>query len=262
MGLFDWLFIGMFCGFIALDKLYSARQFPAIAWWKFKGVTSFVLYFVLAGYSPLLWDRALGQFSIFDASSQPIWLSVPIGLCVLEAGIYFWHRMLHRFDFLWRWFHQMHHSAERIDIFGVFYFHPLDTLGWSLFGSISLVGIYGMQGEHAAIVNLIAAFLAMFSHSNIKTPRWIGYFIQRPEAHAVHHQQGVHQKNFAELPIFDILLGTFENPKEWNHQAGFYNGASSRILDVLFGRDISKPKNCLTKNSRQDDSAKASRTLP
>ena len=35
-----------------------------------------------------------------------------------EAGTYVWHRSMHSSNALWRIFHQMHHSAERIDSFG------------------------------------------------------------------------------------------------------------------------------------------------
>tara|TARA_B100000965_G_scaffold386184_1_gene388202 strand:+ start:1134 stop:1253 length:120 start_codon:yes stop_codon:yes gene_type:complete len=34
---------------------------------------------------------------------------------------------------------QMHHSAEVVDSIGAFYFSPLDMIGFTLLGSISLV---------------------------------------------------------------------------------------------------------------------------
>lgn len=41
-----------------------------------------------------------------------------------------WHRTMHRVHWLWRSFHQMHHSAERLDSYRAFYFSPLDTVGF------------------------------------------------------------------------------------------------------------------------------------
>jgi len=38
------------------------------------------------------------------------------------------HRTLHNVPLLWRWTHQMHHSAERMDLAGLSYTHPFDTL--------------------------------------------------------------------------------------------------------------------------------------
>jgi sterol desaturase/sphingolipid hydroxylase (fatty acid hydroxylase superfamily) len=79
----------------------------------------------------------------------------------------------------------------------------------------------------------------MFQHANIKTPRWLGYLIQRPESHSVHHQRGRHAMNYSRLPIFDILFGTFENPEYFQSESGFYPGASRRILAMLGGVDVS-----------------------
>jgi hypothetical protein len=39
-----------------------------------------------------------------------------------------------------------------------------------------------------------------------------------------------------------MLFGTFRNPKDFDHQTGFYNGASKRIWDMLRSKDISTPK--------------------
>jgi sterol desaturase/sphingolipid hydroxylase (fatty acid hydroxylase superfamily) len=84
--------------------------------------------------------------------------------------------------------------------------------------------------------------LTIFQHSNIKTPVWLGYLVQRPEAHAIHHAKGIHAYNYAGITLFDILFGTFKNPKNYEHESGFYQGASSKIKDMLLFRDISKHK--------------------
>ena len=57
----------------------------------------------------------------------------------------------------------------------------------------------------------------------------------------MHHAQGIHRYNYSDLPLFDILFGTFRNPETFEHPTGFYNGASSRIGDMLLGRDVSVP---------------------
>lgn len=35
-----------------------------------------------------------------------------------------------------------------------------------------------------------------------------------PEIHCVHHQEGLHSYNFSGLPVWDMLFGTFRNPRE------------------------------------------------
>ncbi len=88
---------------------------------------------------------------------------------------------------------------------------------------------------------LITNFLAIFQHANIKTPQWIGYLVQRPEAHTIHHGQGIHRYKYSDLSVFDILFGTFRNPEEHENETGFYPGASEKIGDMLLFKDISQP---------------------
>ena len=40
----------------------------------------------------------------------------------------------------------------------------------------------------------------------------------------------------------DMIFGTFENPKNYQKETGFYDGASNRIKDMLLFRDVSKKK--------------------
>lgn len=238
LSFFDWVFIGMFAGFIVLDQLVRARRFPAVSGWRLKGIASFIVYFYLAGYSPILWDNSLGAYTLFDASSLPQAVAIPVGFLVLQFGIYWWHRMMHNVDFVWRWLHQMHHSAERVDIFGAFYFHPFDMIGWAFIGSLMLVGVFGLSGEAAAVVNTMAAFCSMFQHTNIRTPHWLGYIVTRPESHSVHHEQDHHANNYGDIPLFDMVFGTFVNPKNWNKKAGFFDGSCGRLVDLLLGRKL------------------------
>ena len=92
-------------------------------------------------------------------------------------------------------------------------------------------------------------FLAVFQHAGVRTPGWLGALIQRPESHAIHHQQGVHAYNYADLPLWDMVFGTYRNPQTALPRApvGFYDGASSRIVDMLRFRDVSKPAGCARK---------------
>ena len=49
-----------------------------------------------------------------------------VGIVVMEGAIYAWHRTEHNVGFLWRAFHQIHHSPRRVDIPGSVLFHPLE----------------------------------------------------------------------------------------------------------------------------------------
>ena len=77
------------------------------------------------------------------------------------------------------------------------------------------------------------AFNAAFQHANIATPRWLGYLVQRPESHAVHHAQSVHHYNFSDLPLWDMVFGTFVNPEKADFAVGFWKGASAELGGML-----------------------------
>ena len=94
----------------------------------------------------------------------------------------------------------------------------------------------------SACVISFGFFCACFQHANIRTPRWLGYIVQRPESHSVHHGRGVHAYNYTDLPIFDLLFGTFKNPEHHEVEAGFYDGASRRLGQLLLGVDVNSPK--------------------
>ncbi len=237
-GLYHFIAFGLFAAFVAADLLVRARAFPEVALWPLKGLAFFALYFAVATFAPLLWDGWLGGHRLVDAAALPFWVQVAGGFVALEFGIYVWHRTMHNAPFLWRWFHQMHHSAERVDIWGAFYFHPFDMIGWALLGSLALVLGFGISAEAAIWINVAATFLSMFTHANIKTPRWLGYIVARPESHALHHERGVHGRNYADVPWFDMIFGTFENPRSFDGEVGFYDGGSKRLGAMLAGRSI------------------------
>ena len=66
-------------------------------------------------------------------------------------------------------------------------------------------------------------------------PTGSAYIFQRPESHCVHHQEGLHSFNYADLPLWDMLFGTFRNPKEWQSRCGFgaLNIVSPKCSSVL-----------------------------
>ena len=237
-GLYHYLALGLFAAFAAVDLIARAHPFPPVRHWKLKGLAFTFLYFAAATYAPLLWDGWLGRYQLFDGSALPLWAQIMGGFLALELGVYVWHRSMHNVDFLWRWFHQMHHSAERVDIWGAFYFHPFDMLGWAFIGSLALVLGFGITAEAAIVINVVATFTGMFQHANLKTPRWVGYLVQRPESHSHHHERGVHARNYGDLPVFDMLFGTFHNPPDFAAECGFYDGGSERLGAMLAGRKI------------------------
>jgi sterol desaturase/sphingolipid hydroxylase (fatty acid hydroxylase superfamily) len=224
--------------FAILDFVAPARKLTRVRLWRLRGIVAFFLYVAISIAGPMFWDAAIAEHMLFDASGLPLWAQIGGGFLLLELGVYIWHRTMHAVEPLWRHLHQMHHSAERIDIWSAFWFHPLDMVGWTLLSSLVLVGGFGISLEAAIPISLFSTFLAMFQHSNISTPQWLGYFIARPENHAAHHERGVHGYNYGNISWFDLLFGTFRNPEKAPDETGFFDGASNRIGALLIGRKI------------------------
>lgn len=224
-----------------IEYVAPARKLPPIKGWIPRALITFVVYFYLSSYLPLIWDEYLSQYQVLNIEHTNPLLSAVIALMVFEFMIYLWHRTMHKTNWLWKSFHQMHHSAERVDTFGTFYFSILDIIGFTLIGSLTLSVIVGISPAAITWFLYFNMFLVVFQHSNINTPQWLGYIIQRPESHSVHHSKSVHAYNYSDLPIFDIIFGTFKNPKDFSNEIGFYEGASARIPEMLFFKDVSKP---------------------
>jgi len=232
--------IAVFFALVLLEALLPARPLPKVHNWKVKCLVGFVCYFFIASYLPLFWDHHLSFLQVFDLSGMNQWLMLLIAVLVFEFFIYVWHRSMHKSNWLWLKFHQLHHSAERVDTFGAFFFSPLDMAGFTMVGSLSLSLFIGLEPQVITVFLFITTFLAIFQHTNIKTPVWLGYIIQRPESHSVHHLKGVHSHNYSDLPLFDLLFGTLKNPKCFQSENGFYPGASRRVGDMLMGKDVSR----------------------
>lgn len=243
--LFDPITLTMLAMFAALalaERLFPGRPLPRVPGWQARGLAVFAVYFLLSSYLPLLWADALAPLQFFDLSGWPTGAAAALGLLVYELFAYAYHRGMHSVDAWFRVSHQMHHSAERLDTYGAFWFSPLDMIGWTVLGSLALTVVVGITPEAATTVLYVTTFLSVFQHANVRTPHWLGYIVQRPESHSRHHERGVHAGNYADLPIFDILFGTFYNPRDFAPAAGFYEGASDRVGEMLRWIDVAMPR--------------------
>lgn len=233
--------LALYGGLMAWEALAPGRELPTVRGWKTRGLLSFTAFFYLSSYLPMIWDEALSAHQLFDLTGLGTAGGTIAGLLVYELGVWAWHLALHRAPGLFQASHQMHHSAERVDTYGAFYFSPLDMVGWTALGSVCLVLGVGVNAAAATNILLITTLLGIFQHTNVRTPRWLGYLVQRPESHTVHHGRGVHAKNYSDLPLFDIVFGTFENPEGYALDCGFYDGASARVGEMIAMRDVTEP---------------------
>ena len=224
-----------------IERWFPARPLPEVRRWYLKGIVFFVVVMVVSGLTPALVAAAVGDWSPLGLSVLGTVPGALVTILVSELLQYLFHRSFHTSNFLWRWVHQLHHSAERLDVPGSAFTHPLEVAIGGAFGALATLAL-GVSPDAAALAGFFGVFNAIFQHTNIRTPRWLGYVIQRPESHSVHHARDVHAYNYANLPLIDLMFGTFRNPADFAPTQGFWEGASAKLAPMFAGRDVTRPK--------------------
>jgi len=234
------LFPATFLLLVIIERFVPGRPQPPVRRWALKGIAFFMLGGLINSTLPPALGAAVAGHTLLDLTGLGSIGGAIIGLLAATFLSYWLHRLFHRVTWLWRWTHQMHHSAERVDMIGFAYSHPFELmLATTTTPIVSL--LIGVTPAAAMIAGYLGFVIALFEHFNTFTPTWLGYILQRPEMHSVHHQRDVHAYNYG-LPIWDLMFGTFRNPATWDAKAGFWDGASKRVFPMLLGRDVAQPR--------------------
>jgi len=249
------LVLGTYLLMLAAEAAFPARRFPAIRGWRAVGLLGLVMMYGVGIIAPLLLPvEWLDRHRLVDGTKLGVPLGVVAGYMVLSFASFVWHRALHRFSFLWR-LHQLHHSPRRLDLSSGTVFHPVDLLMFTVVQVVALTLVIGLDPLAAAITGYVATFYSFFQHWNVKTPRWLGYLIQRPEAHCRHHEVDVHARNYADFPLWDILFGTFESPPTFEGHVGFAGSPSIRKMLLLADVNAASTQQARPQNDSVDAAA-------
>lgn len=229
---------------IIVEIRRPGRDWPDVRGWWGRAIIVNAMQAGVVYLAGLAWDAWMKDHSVWSIEAQ--WslgatAGAIVGYVILTFVYYWWHRARHEVPFLWRWFHQFHHSPQRIEVITSFYKHPFELLANGLLSSSVMFLLLGLSPAAAAGATLLSGLAELFYHWNVETPRWVGYLFQRPESHCVHHEEGRHHYNYGDLPVWDILFGTFHNPGRWRGRCGF-GDAEHRIADMLVGRDVNDPE--------------------
>jgi sterol desaturase/sphingolipid hydroxylase (fatty acid hydroxylase superfamily) len=204
-----------------VERLVPGRRFPQVRGWWLRALLLNAAQVGCVYLAGIAWDGFMLRHRPWALDSLGTIGGAVVGYLVITFVYYFWHRARHEVDWLWRVFHQVHHSPQRIEIITSFYKHPLELLANGLLSSAILYLVCGLSAESASFAVLLSGLAELVYHWNVRTPYWLGFIIQRPESHCVHHQEGHHRQNFADLPLWDMLFGTFHNPRSWDLRCGF-----------------------------------------
>jgi sterol desaturase/sphingolipid hydroxylase (fatty acid hydroxylase superfamily) len=229
-----------FVVFLVTERLFPRRQYPPVRFWNLIGFGCLIMTGLISTMLPMLLPASLTQHHLFDLSHLGPIGGVLIAYPLTALGAALLHRAFHEFHPLWLLGHQLHHSPRRLDIPGSVFFHPFDIALQTAPATLVSVFLLGLNPVSASAVGFASAFYGMFQHWNVRTPRWIGYIIQRPESHGLHHELGIHGRNYSDFPLWDILMGTFVNPETFDGEVGFAGSAPDHIGAMLMFRDVNR----------------------
>ena len=221
---------------IAIERIAPNVDQPRVPGWIARLVALNAVQLGIVYLAAWSWDRWLPQWQLVDGSRLPAPLGIAIGYLAITFVYYWWHRARHELPLLWRWLHQVHHSPVRIECAMSFYKHPFEILLNGLLSSTVLYVVIGLPTSAAGIVVAITGLAELFYHWNLRTPYWLGFVFQRPEMHRRHHERDWHRSNYSDLPLWDLLFGTFDNPRGTPSPCGFADGAERQLPRMLLGR--------------------------
>jgi sterol desaturase/sphingolipid hydroxylase (fatty acid hydroxylase superfamily) len=224
--------------FLVMERVRPGRHLPESPRWYLRAALMNLAQLALIGLGGVTWNAYFRGHAILELGgwSNP----VAEGAFYWFAGtfvFYWWHRLRH-VDGFWHIFHQVHHSASRIEVLTSFYKHPLEIAADSILASFFIYCVFGGSAEAGAWTSLFGAVGEYFYHSNLRTPRWVGLFIQRPEHHSIHHQLGVHSFNFGDITLWDRMFGTFKDTDGFVDRCGFPGKQEQRLGEMLCFQDV------------------------
>ena len=137
-----------------------------------------------------------------------------LSFLLLDYLLYWWHRVNHRYSFLWR-FHQIHHTDVDMDASTALRFH-FGELCLSGVVRLFLIFLLGFKLEVFFLFDLMVTSLTIFHHSNLRLPkmteRALSFILVTPLYHQTHHSyfQNETDSNFSTIfNWWDRLHGTY-----------------------------------------------------
>lgn len=130
-----------------------------------------------------------GGGGLFGALAWPVWLEIVLTLLLLDAAIYWQHRLLHLIPPLWR-LHRVHHSDLALDVTTGVRFHPLE-IALSMGIKLGLVVALGPHPAAVVLFELLLSAASLFTHADVAFPpgveRALRALVVTPSMHRVHH---------------------------------------------------------------------------
>ena len=225
-----------------LERIMPDQNLKRVKGWWVRVIFVNVIQLLIVIAGGFTWDLYFKKYTVLflEKETGPL-ISIILSYLFITFIFYWWHRIRHDINFLWIIFHQLHHSPSRIETITSFYKHPLEIAVNSVLTGFIVYMFFGLSPESGAWVTAVTGIGEFIYHMNIKTQPWMGYFFQRPEMHRIHHQRGKHYSNFSDIPLWDMIFGTFKNPETYQGLCGFKPERENQILNMLLFKNVNGP---------------------
>lgn len=233
------LIVSVFAFCFVLERCVPGWRLPHVRGWPLRVLAINAVQLGVVLLAGVSWERWAASSSMLHLSPtlSPL-AGGALAYFVATFVFYWWHRWRHEHPLLWRCFHQIHHSPQRLEVITSFYKHPCEMVVNSIIGSVLVYACLGLSPAAGAVYTAFTALGEFFYHTNVRTPRWVGLVFQRPEMHRIHHQHGRHRNNYGDIPWWDMLFGTYENPARWDDACGFDADKERRLARMLACEDL------------------------
>ncbi len=171
----------------------------------------------------------------------PVWLSVILGMLLMDLGSYGFHNLQHKWPLLWR-FHRVHHSDLALNTTSSLRFHPVEVvLTQGLYFSVAVM-VFGVSMVSFTIYGTIALIFVIMQHSNIRLPnfieRYARYIFSTPGWHKIHHsnEQKYTDSHYGDVFTFwDRIFGTWHriSPDEIEYGLKEFNEPKKQTAGYL-----------------------------
>ena len=233
------LILSVFAGCFVLERAIPGWRLPHVRTWPLRVILINLIQLSVVVLAGVTWEQWFSRWGVFHLSTHVSAVAGGVIAYFIATFIfYWWHRGRHEVPLLWRIFHQIHHSAQRIEVITSFYKHPGEMIVNSVIGAALVYAWLGLSPEAGAIYTACTALGEFFYHTNVRTPQWVGYVFQRPEMHRIHHEFGRHKQNYGDIVWWDMLFGTYENPQNFLATCGFEDEREQRLAAMLVYRDV------------------------
>ena len=127
--------LGAAVAMMLVEARQPGRRWPQVSGWWGRALLLNGCQGALVFLAGVVWDPWFTRHRLWSADALGVTGGAMSGYLAITFIYYWWHRWRHEYAVLWRWFHQVHHSPQRIEIITSFYKHPLEITANSVLSS-------------------------------------------------------------------------------------------------------------------------------